>query len=151
MKTSTSNLKYIVQKVMPKLAEEEEILLHTTYQPNIYYVSFMKLPKEVQKKLEDTKYEIEKSSYTVGKSTLFVRTEVDLNGKRWDAELTLGSVDVSDSDYKYDTEQNAYVDDQGREVDADEYAEHTADELYAVTDLDGLDVYLTYINAPCCS
>jgi hypothetical protein len=46
----------------------------------------------------------------------------------------------------YDSKRDEYIDDQGRVVDKDKYAEWFAEELYAVTDLAHQDVYLTEVD-----
>lgn len=133
---------------MSKQAEAgtEEVKLNSTQISDCYYVSFDKLPKEAQQKLEEAKVEVENSKYTVYEDHAFLRAEVEVNGSLWDAEISLGSVDIKDSDYQWDEENDYYVDDKGREVDSDAYAEWMAEELLGVIELRGTDVYLTFIK-----
>ena len=126
--------------------EDKEVPLHSTFKPDTYYVAFVKLPKEAQDRLNHTHAEVEKSRYTVYEYHAFVRNEIVVNGARWNAEISLGSVDIQHSDYKYDAEQQEYVDDQGRVIDAEKYAADMADELLAITALENYDVYLTHIE-----
>jgi len=129
-----------------EIKESGEVKLHSTLQSDVYYTNFKNLPKEAQEKLKSAEVEIENSKYTVYEDSAFIRAEVEVNGALWKAEISLGSVDIKNSDYNYDDEKQEYVDNEGRVVDSYEYAEMVADELMATSDLDYTDVYLTHIK-----
>jgi len=122
------------------------VQLHPTFQPNIYHVSFDKLPKKAQSILKNTEPVIIKNRYTVYEKTAFIRNKVEVNGKLWDAEINLGSVDIKNWDYQYDDSEDAYLDDQGRIVDPDEHAKFVTDTLMAQMEWGPQDVYLTLIG-----
>jgi hypothetical protein len=140
--------KVVHRSQMPKKIKKNPVKLHSTFKSDTYYTSFLNLPKNVQTILKNTPVEVEKSSYTVYEYSAFVRNKVEIDGRYFDAEISLGSVDIKDSDYKYDSDQDCYVDDQNRCVDADEYAEWMASELMGVIELEGTDVYLTEADEP---
>lgn len=129
-----------------KKDKTEHIKLHKTYSPNIYYVGFDKLPKKAQKILKNTPPEIANRKYTGYEAAAFIRAEIEVNDALWDAEISLGSVDIRNSDYKYDDDIDAYVDDLGREIDADEYSEQFLNDLMSVIELENIDVFLTFIE-----
>lgn len=127
--------------------QAKEVKLHSTYKPDHYYVSFSDLPKEAQEKLKAAEVEVERSSYTLGEDMAFIRAEVEVNGKIWNAEISLGSVDIRNADYEWDDEENAYVDEEGRPIDSNAHAEYMASELAAMSELEHQDVYLDLIES----
>lgn len=127
-------------------SNEPHIKLHKTLRGGLFYTPFDKLPKKAQDILRHTKPEIENSRYTVYEDMAFIRNEVEVNGAYWEAEISLGSVDIRHSDYEFDDSQDKYVDDQGRVVDSDEYAEQLLDDLMSVIELENTDVYLEYVE-----
>jgi len=129
-----------------KRKRKPETKLHPTLQSDVYYTYFHNLPIEAQKKLKEAETVIENSRYTVFEDSAFIRATVAVNGKLWDAEISLGSVDIKNADYDYDDEIHEYVDDHGRVVDRDKHAEYVAEEVRANMDLDYQDVYLTFIK-----
>jgi hypothetical protein len=120
--------------------------LNTTYKYNTFYTSFKDLPCDIQEILKQTTPELENSHYTVYEDQGFIRSSVIIEGKTYNAEISLGSCDIRHSDYNYDNNLDAYVDDDKNIIDRDAYAECFLDELHACTDLDCLDVYLTLIE-----
>lgn len=123
--------------------EEDEVKLHSTYQPDTYYLRFDQLPKAAQEILKNTEVEVENSSYTVHESYAYLRNKVEVNGKLWDAEVSLGSVDIQHAGYEWNEEEDTYVDDEGRPIDSDEHAEQMAKDLMGVIELENTDVYLS--------
>jgi hypothetical protein len=117
----------------------KSIQLHRTYQPEIFYVAFDKLPIAAQAMLRDAEPEVECSSYTVGRHSAFIRAVVEVNGEEFDAEISIG--DCIDEDM-YD-EDGVLRDGDGNELDEDEEAESTARELAAITEIENTTVYLT--------
>lgn len=128
------------------VCEDGEVKLHSTQQSDVYYTNFSNLPKKAQEALEKAEVEIENSKYTVWEDSAFIRADVEVNGALWEAEISLGSVDIKNAGYEYDSSEDEYVDDQGRPVDSSEHAEYMASELRAVTELKHQDVYLTHIK-----
>lgn len=131
-----------------RMIRRNPVRLHKTFKPDTYYTNFKNLPKEAQKILLDTPVEVESSSYTVYESTAFIRNEVSFDDRYFEAEITLGSVDIKDSDYEYDDELDEYVDDEGEVIDSEEYAESMAQELPSYVEIENLNVYLTEIDPP---
>lgn len=121
----------------------ENLILNTTYQSGVYYIQVGKLPRKLQNLIRKTKPELENSSYTVGENSGFIRGELKLNGKLYDFEVSLGSCDIRHADYSYSDELDSYIDDSGRPIDEDEYSESFLNELWAITEVENLDVYLT--------
>jgi len=132
----------------PSCMRRNPVRLHSTYQPDIYYTNFQNLPVEAQKILLDTPVEVERSSYTVYESTAFIRNTISFDDRYFEAEITLGSVDIKHSDYKYDDELNEYVDDEGRVIDSENYANLMVEELLEYIEIENLNVYLTEIDPP---
>lgn len=122
--------------------------LHSTFKSDTYYTSFSDLPKKAQEILLNTPVEVEKSRYTVYESMAFIRNKIEVDGRYFDAEISLGSVDVQHSDYEYDDDKQCHVYDDGSCVDEDEYAEWMANELMSVVELEHTDVYLTETDEP---
>lgn len=120
--------------------------LHSTLKSDTYYTNFSNLPKAAQELLENTPAEVENSKYTVYEDMAFIRNRIIVDNKIYDAEISLGSVDIKNSDYEYDSKKDEYIDDEGRVVDKDKYAEWMTEELCAVTDLQHQDVYLTEVD-----
>ena len=117
--------------------------LHSTYQSNIYYIGIHQLPKELISQIKNTEAEVE---YTVGESMGFIRGELTLDGQLFEFEVSLGSVDIQHAGYEYSDELDSYIDDTGREIDADEHAEFMLSELMSYAcEIENLDVYLTKV------
>lgn len=132
----------------PSCMRKNPVRLHNTFQPDIYYTSFRNLPRDVQEVLLNTEPELEKSGYTVYEYMGFIRNIVRFDGRVFKAEITLGSVDIKNSDYQYDSRNDEYYDDSGRIIDAEEYAEQMLQDLYEVIEIENIDVYLTEIDEP---
>jgi hypothetical protein len=132
----------------PNCMRKNPVRLHNTFQPDIYYTSFRNLPRDVQEVLLNTEPELEKSGYTVYEYMGFIRNIVRFDGRVFKAEITLGSVDIKNSDYQYDSTNDEYYDDSGRIIDAEEYAEQMLKDLYEVIEIENIDVYLTEIDEP---
>lgn len=118
------------------------MILHNTYRPKTYYTALTSLPKECQDLIRQTSYEIINSRYTVYESMVFIRRELHIEGKIYDAEICLGSCDITQSNLEYDDDKQCFVDDCGKEVDRDHYAEYTAQAIYECAELENYNVYL---------
>lgn len=118
--------------------------LNNTFKSKVYYTNFENLPKEVQEQFRDSEVLVENSRYTVFTDMAFLRlSNVEINGRFFDLELSLGECGIENSDYNFDSDMNCYVDDDGQEIDSDLYAEQFANNIFSVIELENLNVYLT--------
>jgi hypothetical protein len=123
------------------LTESKELLTlmktsHNTLSKSKYF-DVSRLSESIQHKIASLPVEVENSSYTSYNSMAFVRFEVIGH----EFEIGLGECDVRYSDYKYDSELDAHVTEEGEEIDPDSYAEEFADQLWSTCDVEYLTLY----------
>jgi len=108
-----------------KVVSSFDDALNSTQQPNHYYTTFDALPPATQKKLQQAKPVVDKSSYTVYEPTAFLRIKnEEIEGEKYDFEIHLGKIGEDKGDRSYN---------------AQELAEQLADNI----EIEDLDVYVT--------
>jgi hypothetical protein len=115
--------------------------LHRTYSAS-RYCDLGDLPAALQEQIwQAGNVETECSSYTVGTTAAFVRGSVEIDGERFDFEISLGDLESGDER----NDDGDLIDGNGDTIDdADLYFQTMADELFACTDSpDCLSVYFT--------
>ena len=109
---------------------------HSTFSKQRYF-SLFSMPKSILEKIANIDVEVENSSYTVYENHAFIRFEA----LGHEFELSLGECDIKYSDYKYSDDLDAYVDDDGNEIDSDMYAEQFAKDLWSMLEIEHLTAY----------
>ena len=82
--------------------------LNKTFQSDIYYTDFDNLPSTVKDFIMKeylSLYEIENSSYTVFRDTLYIRHTATIEGVSYDLELTIGDLMDEHPDGSYETNE----------------------------------------------
>jgi hypothetical protein len=92
------------------------------------------LPADLQATIMATEVEVERSSYTVGQASAFLRGAVTVDGESFDFEVSLGQVESEDD---YDAEGEP------AHEDLDARWQCTAEELASMSEAAGLTVYFT--------
>ena len=108
--------------------------IHNTLAPDKYYTDFNELPESAQDKLMDIEnLVIDCSRYTVFENIAFLRADIEIDGRSFQAEIHLGSLESQD-----DLDENGDI----IEGTEDCYGDR-ANDLYECFEPYLCDVYLT--------
>lgn len=118
---------------------------HNTYAPDTYYKSFDSMPEAIRKAFEEANPVVDRSRYTVGNPTAFIRIEVETKDEAiFDMQYSLGKIEDEEKDEDYNEDYN---EDDDEENDKDAYYEEQAYEMKSVCEFND-DIYFEIVESP---